>query len=57
MSSQKALPVDQRPPKDKPVKEDKAVKEKAVTDAKIRYAELARDLVDPPPAPRQIAAE
>jgi indolepyruvate ferredoxin oxidoreductase len=33
------------------------VKEKAVTDAKIRYAELARDLVDPPPAPRQIAAE
>jgi indolepyruvate ferredoxin oxidoreductase len=33
------------------------VKEKAVTEAKIRYAELARDLVDPPPAPRQIAAE
>ena len=33
------------------------VKEKAVADAKIRYAELARDLVDPPPAPRQIAAE
>jgi indolepyruvate ferredoxin oxidoreductase len=33
------------------------VKEKAVQDAKIRYAELARDLVNPPPAPRQIAAE
>jgi indolepyruvate ferredoxin oxidoreductase len=33
------------------------VKEKAVQAAKIRYAELARDLVNPPPAPRQIAAE
>jgi indolepyruvate ferredoxin oxidoreductase len=33
------------------------VKEKSVRDAKIRYAELARDLVNPPPAPRQIAAE
>jgi indolepyruvate ferredoxin oxidoreductase len=33
------------------------VKDKAVADAKVRYAELARDLVDPPPAPRQIAAE
>jgi indolepyruvate ferredoxin oxidoreductase len=33
------------------------VKEKAVEAAKVRYAELARDLVNPPPAPRQIAAE
>jgi indolepyruvate ferredoxin oxidoreductase len=33
------------------------VKEKAVQAAKIRYAELAGDLVNPPPAPRQIAAE
>ncbi|MDP1883339.1 MAG: indolepyruvate ferredoxin oxidoreductase family protein, partial [Bradyrhizobium sp.] len=33
------------------------VKEKAAQAAKIRYAELARDLVNPPPAPRQIAAE
>jgi indolepyruvate ferredoxin oxidoreductase len=33
------------------------VKEKAVTDAKARYAQLAADLVNPPPAPRQIAAE
>jgi indolepyruvate ferredoxin oxidoreductase len=33
------------------------VKEKAVQDAKIRYAQLAADLVNPPPAPRQIAAE
>ena len=33
------------------------VKDKSVADAKIRYAELARDLVNPPPAPRQIAAE
>ena len=33
------------------------VKEKSVRDAKVRYAELARDLVNPPPAPRQIAAE
>jgi indolepyruvate ferredoxin oxidoreductase len=33
------------------------VKEKAVEAARIRYAELSRDLVNPPPAPRQIAAE
>jgi indolepyruvate ferredoxin oxidoreductase len=33
------------------------VKEKAVKDAKVRYAQLAADLVSPPPAPRQIAAE
>jgi len=33
------------------------VKEKAVADAKARYAQLAADLVNPPPAPRQIAAE
>jgi indolepyruvate ferredoxin oxidoreductase len=33
------------------------VKEKSVQDAKLRYAQLARDLVNPPPAPRQIAAE
>src|ERR1700761_1624505 len=33
------------------------VKEKAVQDAKVRYAQLAADLVNPPPAPRQIAAE
>jgi indolepyruvate ferredoxin oxidoreductase len=33
------------------------VKEKAVQDAKARYAQLAADLVSPPPAPRQIAAE
>jgi len=33
------------------------VKEKAVKDAKVRYAQLAADLVNPPPAPRQIAAE
>jgi indolepyruvate ferredoxin oxidoreductase len=33
------------------------VKEKAVTDAKARYTQLAADLVNPPPAPRQIAAE
>jgi len=33
------------------------VKEKAVNDAKSRYAQLAADLVNPPPAPRQIAAE
>jgi indolepyruvate ferredoxin oxidoreductase len=33
------------------------VKEKALQAAKIRYAELAGDLVNPPPAPRQIAAE
>jgi indolepyruvate ferredoxin oxidoreductase len=33
------------------------VKDKSVAEAKIRYAELAKDLVNPPPAPRQIAAE
>jgi indolepyruvate ferredoxin oxidoreductase len=33
------------------------VKEKAMQAAKIRYAELSGDLVNPPPAPRQIAAE
>jgi indolepyruvate ferredoxin oxidoreductase len=33
------------------------VKEKAVADAKARYAQLAADLVNPPPAPRQMAAE
>jgi indolepyruvate ferredoxin oxidoreductase len=33
------------------------VKEKAVQDARARYAQLAADLVSPPPAPRQIAAE
>jgi indolepyruvate ferredoxin oxidoreductase len=33
------------------------VKEKSVADAKARYAQLAADLVNPPPAPRQIAAE
>jgi indolepyruvate ferredoxin oxidoreductase len=33
------------------------VKEKAVKDAKTRYDQLAADLVNPPPAPRQIAAE
>jgi indolepyruvate ferredoxin oxidoreductase len=33
------------------------VKEKAVQDAKARYTQLATDLVNPPPAPRQIAAE
>ena len=33
------------------------VKEKAVRDAKARHAQLAADLVSPPPAPRQIAAE
>jgi indolepyruvate ferredoxin oxidoreductase len=33
------------------------VKEKAVHDAKTRHAELAADLVNPPPAPRQLAAE
>ena len=33
------------------------VKAKSVQDAKIRYAELANDLVNPPPVPRQIAAE
>jgi len=33
------------------------VKEKAVKDAQVRYAQLAADLANPPPAPRQIAAE
>jgi indolepyruvate ferredoxin oxidoreductase len=33
------------------------VKDKAVKDAKARYEQLAADLVNPPPAPRQIAAE
>src|SRR6202022_1161747 len=33
------------------------VKEKSVADAKARYAQPAKDLVNPPPAPRQIAAE
>jgi len=33
------------------------VKEKSVQDAKARYAQLANDLANPPPAPRQIAAE
>ena len=33
------------------------VKEKAVKDAKARYEQLAADLVNPPPAPRQMAAE
>jgi indolepyruvate ferredoxin oxidoreductase len=28
-----------------------------VQDAKARYAQLAQDLINPPPAPRQIAAE
>jgi indolepyruvate ferredoxin oxidoreductase len=33
------------------------VKEKAVKDAKARYEQLAADLINPPPAPRQMAAE
>ena len=33
------------------------VKEAAVEAAKLRYAGLAKDLVNPPPVPRQIAAE
>jgi len=33
------------------------VKEKSVQEAKARYAQLAADLANPPPAPRQIAAE
>jgi indolepyruvate ferredoxin oxidoreductase len=33
------------------------VKERALQDAKVRYTQLAADLVNPPPAPRQIAAE
>ena len=35
----------------------RAGKEKSVQDAKARYAQLAADLANPPPAPRQIAAE
>jgi indolepyruvate ferredoxin oxidoreductase len=33
------------------------VKDKAVKEAKVRYAQLAADLANPPPAPRQMAAE
>jgi indolepyruvate ferredoxin oxidoreductase len=33
------------------------VKEKAVDDVKARHAQLVADLANPPPAPRQIAAE
>jgi indolepyruvate ferredoxin oxidoreductase len=33
------------------------VKDKAVKDAKVRYEQLTADLVNPPPAPRQMAAE
>jgi indolepyruvate ferredoxin oxidoreductase len=33
------------------------VKEKSVQDAKTRHAQLIADLVTPPSAPRQIAAE
>ncbi|WGS23464.1 MULTISPECIES: indolepyruvate ferredoxin oxidoreductase family protein [unclassified Bradyrhizobium] len=33
------------------------VKEKAIAEAKVRYAQLAADLANPPPAPRQMAAE
>ncbi|MBI5318328.1 indolepyruvate ferredoxin oxidoreductase family protein [Bradyrhizobium sp.] len=33
------------------------VKEKAVKDAKARHEQLTADLVNPPPAPRQMAAE
>jgi indolepyruvate ferredoxin oxidoreductase len=33
------------------------VKEKAAREAKARYAQLVADLANPPPAPRQIAAE
>ena len=33
------------------------IKDASVAAAKIRYAELAHDLANPPPAPRQIAAE
>ncbi len=33
------------------------VKEKAVADVKARHAQLVADLANPPPAPRQIAAE
>jgi indolepyruvate ferredoxin oxidoreductase len=33
------------------------VKEKAAGEAELRHAQLAADLVSPPPAPRQLAAE
>src|ERR1700736_4392120 len=33
------------------------VKEKSVRDTRARYEQLAKDLANPPPAPRQIAAE
>ncbi|MDI1263355.1 MAG: 2-oxoacid:acceptor oxidoreductase family protein, partial [bacterium] len=33
------------------------VKEKAMAEAKVRHVQLAADLVNPPPAPRQLAAE
>ncbi len=33
------------------------VKEKAITDARARYEQLAKDLINPPPAARQMAAE
>jgi len=33
------------------------VKEKAIKEANVRYAQLAADLANPPPAPRQMAAE
>jgi indolepyruvate ferredoxin oxidoreductase len=33
------------------------VKEKAVADAKVRHSQLTADLANPPPAPRQLAAE
>ncbi|WP_407151988.1 indolepyruvate ferredoxin oxidoreductase family protein [Bradyrhizobium sp. ORS 86] len=33
------------------------VKEEAIKEAKVRYAQLAADLANPPPAPRQMAAE
>jgi indolepyruvate ferredoxin oxidoreductase len=33
------------------------VKEKAIKEAKVRYTQLAADLANPPPAPRQMAAE
>jgi len=33
------------------------VKEKAVKEAKVRHEQLVADLANPPPAPRQMAAE
>ncbi|MBR0797452.1 indolepyruvate ferredoxin oxidoreductase family protein [Bradyrhizobium jicamae] len=33
------------------------VKDKAIKETKVRYAQLAADLANPPPAPRQMAAE